>query len=293
MLVAGLVVYAVAVLLGIFAKLPQGGGGLVNNLMAMSCFLSIAPPHLHPPPPPPNAVFYDIDAAIFYPRKAYVLHQHGPSCNLTEGPMSQSQCHTKSGIASDPPINATFSTPIPSLHSLSPLLLMIGKAIANIFVIFVVLSLPWLACTQLPLLAKIQKATDDPLATATVSGGQWAEIEMRHRLLYVLQTAMSEHSKALEGVERVTRQAREQSEKATKREHELAQGLKALEKQREDAILEGVRARGNLERLEKEKEEGTERLKQEINRQMKASEVTERIWEEKRAEGKRRYVEEK
>lgn len=277
MLVAGLVVSAVDVLLGIFTKLPHGGGGLVNNLMAMSFVPCIAPPHLHPPPPSPlNAVFYDIDAAIFDPRKAY-MHQHGPSCKLIESPMPQSQCHTKFGIASDPPINATFSTPILSLPSLSPLLLMIGRAIANIFVIFVALSLPWLACTQLPLLAKIQKATDDPLATAMVSGGQWAEIEMHHPLLYVLQTAMSEHSKALEEVERVTRQAREQSEKATKREREMEQGLKGLEKQREDAILEGVRARGDLDRLEKEKEGKTERLKQEINRQMKASEVTERI----------------
>lgn len=291
MLVAGLVVSAVAVLLGLITKLPQGGGGLVNNLMVMSCFLSIAPPPLyHPPPFHPNAVFYDIDAVIFDPRKAYG-HQNGPSCNLTQSPMPQ--CHTRSGIASEPLINATFPTPILSLPSLSPLLLILGKVIAEIFVIFVALSLPWLACTQLPLLAKIQKATDDSLTTATVSGRQWTEIEIHHRLLYDLQTAMSEHSKDLEEVESVKTQAREQSERATEREREMEQGLKGLEKQRDDAILEGVRAREDLERLEKEKEEETERLNQEMNRQMKASEVKERIWEEKRAEGKKRYVEEK
>lgn len=291
MLVAGLVVSAVAVLLGIITKLPQGGGGLVNNLMVMSCFLSIAPPPLHHPPPiPPNAVIYDNDAAVFDPHKAYV-HQNGPSCNLTQSPMPQ--CHTRSGIANDPPINATFPTPNLSLPLLSPLLLMIGKVIADIFVIFVALSLPWLACTQLPLLAKIQKATGDSLATATVSGGQWTEIDIHHRLLYDLQTAMSEHSKALEEVERIKTQAREQSERATEKGSEMEQGLKGLQKQRDDAILEGVRAREDLKRLEKEKAGETERLKQEMNRQMKASEVKERIWEEKRAEGKRRYVEEK
>lgn len=289
MLVAGLVVSAVAVLLGIFTKLPQGGGGLVNNIMVMSCFLSIPPPHLHPPPPP-NAVFYDIDAAIFDPRKAYV-HQHAPTCNLTQGPMPQ--CHTKSGLASDPPIKATFSTTILSLPSLSSLLLMIGKVIANISMIFVALSLPWLACTQLPLLAKNQKGTDDSLATAAVSRGQWAEIEMHHRLLYDLQTAMSEHSKALEEVERVTRKAREQNERATEREREMEQGLRELEKERDDAFMEHVKGREDLERLEKEKEEETERLKHEINRQMKALEVKERVWEEKRAKEKRRFGEDK
>lgn len=287
MLVAGLVVSAVAVLLGIFTKLPQGGGGIVNNLMVMNCFLSSPPPYLHPPPPP-NAVFNDIDAAIFDPRKAYV-HQHAPTCNFTQGPMPQ--CHTKPRFASDPPIKATFSTPIPSLPSLSPLLLMIGKAIANIAMIFMALSLPWLACSQLPLLAKIQKATDNSFVTATVSGGQWAEIEIHHRLSYDLQTAMSEHSKALEEVERATRQAREQSEKATEREREMGQVLKGLEKERDDAFMERARGREDLERLEKEMEEETERLKQETSRQMKASEVKERVWEEKRAKDKKRYGE--
>lgn len=46
MLVAGLFVSAVAVLLGIFTKLPQGGGGIANNLMVISCFLSIQPLYL-------------------------------------------------------------------------------------------------------------------------------------------------------------------------------------------------------------------------------------------------------
>lgn len=289
MLVAGLFVSAVAVLLGIFTKLPQGSGGIANNLMVMSCFLSIQPLYL--PPPSPNAVFFDIDPAIFDPRKAYV-HQHALTCNLTQAPMPQ--CHTKPRLASDPlPTKTTFSIPTLSLPSLSPLLLMIGQAFAKIALIFMGLSLPWLVCTQQSLLAKIRKMTDDSLATATGSGGQWAEIEMHHRLSYDLHREISEHSKALAEVERVSRQSREQSKKATEREREMEQRLKGLEKERDDAVKECARGREDLERFEREKKEETESLKQEMTRQMKASEVKERVWEEKKAEEKKRYGEDK
>lgn len=256
MLVAGLFVSAVAVLLGIFTKLPQGGGGIANNLMVMSCFLSIQPLYL--PSPPSNAVFFDIDAAIFEPRKAHV-HQHALTCNLTQAPMPQ--CHTKPRFASDPlSTKTTFSIPTLSLPSLSPLLLMIGQAFAKIAMKFMVLSLPWLACTQQPLLAKIQKVTDDSLATATVSGGQWAEIEMQHRLSYDLHREISKHSKALAELERVSRQAREQRKIATERDREMEQRLKGLEKERDDAVKERARGREDLERFEREKKKETESL---------------------------------
>lgn len=96
---------------------------------------------------------------------------------------------------------------------------------------------------------------------------------MHHPLLYDLQIA-----------KRVTRQAREQNERATVREREKEQGLRELEKGRDDAFMEYVKGREGLERLEKEKEEE----EQEINGQIKASEVKERVWEEKR-----RYEEDK
>ena len=72
MIFASLVFSAVAVFLGIFTKLPQGGGGLVNNLMVMSCFLSSPP--LLPSPPPPRAIFFDIDEAIFGTHEYFLLH---------------------------------------------------------------------------------------------------------------------------------------------------------------------------------------------------------------------------
>ena len=271
MLFAGLLVSAVAVLLGIFTKLPQGGGGLVNNLMVMSCFLSSPPPNL-PPPSPPNAeFFFYIDDAIFEPHKGYV-HQRAMTCNLTQGTMPQ--CHKKPRLASNtPPTKATFSIPTLLLPSLSPFLLNLGKVIANIAMVFMALSLSWLTCTQLPLLAKIQKATNDSLATATVFRDQWAKIEMRRRIFYNLQVEISELRKALAEAERI---------EATGREREMDQRLKRLEKERDDALKERVRDREDFERLEKQKKEEAERLEQEGNRQTNVWEERERRWEEKR-----------
>lgn len=293
MLVAGLVVSAVAVLLGIFTKLPQGGGGFVNNLMVMSCFLPSPQPYL-PTPPPPTAVFFNIDAATFEPRKGYV-HQLAMTCNLTQGPMPGS--YTKPRPASNPPPRkARFSIPnlsLPLLPALSPLLLKIGKAIANIAMIFIVLSLSWLTCTQLPLLAKIHKATNDSLTTATVSGDHLAGIETYHRQFYDLQIQISEYSKALAEVEMATMQAKEKSKNAMEREREMEQRLKRLEKERDDAFNDLVEGRENFERSEKQKDEEAERLKQEKESQVKAWEEKERVWEEQRAKERKIYVEEK
>lgn len=287
MLVARLVVSVVAVLLGVFTKLPQGGGGLVNNLMVMSYILP-SPPSYMLSSPPPNAVFFDIDAAIFEPHKSYV-HQHAMTCNLTQATMPQ--CHTKPRFSSNPPPRKAI--PTLSLPSLSPLLLKIGKTIAKIITISLVLSLSWLACTQLPLLAKIKKATNVPLTTATVSGDQWADIETHHRLFYDLQTEISGRDKALAEVESVKMQAEEQRRDAMEREREMEQRLKRLEKERDDAFQERVRDSEDFERLEKQKEKEVESLKQEINSQVKAWEERERGWEEKRAKEKKRYVEDK
>lgn len=204
--------------------------------------------------------------------------------------------YMKPRSASNPPQRkTTFSIPNPSLPllpSLPPLLLKIGKAIANIAMIFMVLSLSWLACTQLPLLAKIQKATNDSLTTATISGGHLAEIETQHRLFYDLQIQISEYSKALAEVERATMQAKEKSKNAMERESKIEQRLKKLEKERDDAFKDLVGGRENFERLEKQKDEEAERLKQEINSQVKAWEEKERVWEEKMAKERKINVEE-
>lgn len=58
---AGILISAVAIFLGIFTRLPQGGGGLVNNLMVLTFFLP-APPLLLTLPP--KTTLFDLEAAI-------------------------------------------------------------------------------------------------------------------------------------------------------------------------------------------------------------------------------------
>lgn len=79
----GIILSAIAVFLGIVTKLPQGVGGLANNLMAMGFFLS-APSLL--PPPPPRAIFFDLGTAIFE-NQHYYMHDPVVSGNVTQGPV--------------------------------------------------------------------------------------------------------------------------------------------------------------------------------------------------------------
>lgn len=87
MIFAGLIISAVAVLLGFFTKLLQGGGGLANNLMPMSLFYS-SPPLLTPPPP--RAIFFDIDSAILEAGHYYIRN------SLSTEILPQDQCLARS-----------------------------------------------------------------------------------------------------------------------------------------------------------------------------------------------------
>lgn len=107
MIVAGLIFSAAAVFLGLFIKLPQGGGGTVNNLMVMSLFLPSQP---YSPPSPPQKAVFDVDADIFGIRKVYP-HQFSMTCNITQDPLPQ--CYTKPRHAV--PKNSKFAIPIFSL----------------------------------------------------------------------------------------------------------------------------------------------------------------------------------
>ena len=83
MLFAGIVISAVAMFIGIVTKLPQGVGGLANNLMVISFFLP-APPL--PPLPPTKRILFDLETAIaenqiFYLRNPVVTR------NGIQGPM--------------------------------------------------------------------------------------------------------------------------------------------------------------------------------------------------------------
>lgn len=284
MIVASLVVSAVAVLLGLFTKLPQGGGGIVNNLMVMSYFLPDLP--YLPPPPPRKDIIFHVDADIFGTRKVFLYH-YAMTCNITEDPMPQ--CYTKSRpparTGSPPPKNGRFSAPTFSLPSLSPLFL----KIRDIASILIALCLPWLACTHVRLLVRTQKSNDSKLIKTAISGDQWQGIELHNRLSFDLQVALSEHSKALAELEKVTMQAEEESEKAIERVFKMEQRMERLKKKRDDAFEDLARGREDFKRLGKEKEEESEKMKEETRRQIKAWEKKEKDWEQMREKEERRH----
>lgn len=288
MIVTSLVVSAVAVLLGLFAKLPQGGGGITNNLMVMSRFLPNLP--LFPPPPPPQDTIFDIDADIFGTRKVF-LQYYAMTCNISEDPMPQ--CYSKSRppgwTGSPPPKNVRFAAPTVSLPSLSHLFLKLG----NIASILIALCLPWLACTHLRLLVRTHKANDSTLIKTVISRDQWQGIELHNRLFFDLQVALSEHSKALAELEKVTMQAEEESEKAIERVFKMKQRMERLKKERDDAFEELARGREDFKRLGKEKEEEAEKMKEETRRQIKTWEKKEKDWEQMKERVERRHKEDK
>ncbi|MCJ1342134.1 hypothetical protein MMC31_000314 [Peltigera leucophlebia] len=269
MIFAGLIFSAAAVFLGLFINPPQGGGGIVNNLMVITFFLP-SPPY-SPPCPPPKAVF-DVDADIFGTRKTYA-HHDPMTCNITQDPMPQ--CHMKPRPAAWSsnllPKNLKFAIPIFSLPSLSPLFLKIG----NISWIFIALS------------------TDSSLVTTAVSGDQGHEIELHIRLFCALQVTLSEHKDALAEADKVTMQAKKESDKAMERECKLEQRMERLEKERDDAFKNHATAREDFKRLGKEKEEEAERMKEETKRQIISWEKKEMDWTEKKREQERRHKEDK
>lgn len=290
MIVTSLVVSAVAVLLGLFAKLPQGGGGIVDNhlLMVMSYFLPNLP--YLPPPPPPKDIIFDIDADIFGPGKVF-LHHYAMTCNISEDPMPQ--CYAQSrppgwtGIP--PPKNVRLAAPNFSLPSLSPLFLKLG----NIASIFIALCLPWLACIHLRLLVRTHKANDSTFIKTAVSRDHWQGIELHNRLSFDLLVALSEHSKALAKLEKVTMQAEDESEKAIERVFKMKQKMERLKKERDDAFEDLAKGREDFKRLGKEKEKEGEKMKEETRRQIKAWEKKEKDWEQMKEREERRHEEEK
>lgn len=289
MIVTSLVVSAVAVLLGILTKLPQGGEGIVNNLIVMSYSL-LKLPYLHPPPPLKNVIF-DVDADIFGTRNVF-LHHYAMTCNISEDPMPQ--CYTKSRPpvwtdSPSPPKNVRFRAPTFSLPSLSLLLPKLG----NIASLVIALYLPWLACTHLRFLVRIQNVNDSALINTAISGDQWQGIELHNRLSFDLQAALSEQSKALVELEKVTIQVVEESEKTMERVFKMEWRMERLKNERDDAFEDLARGREDFKQLGRKKEEEAERMQEEMRRQRKTWEKKEKDWEQMREREERRHKEDK
>lgn len=289
MIVTTLLVSAVAVLLALFAKLPQGGGAIVNNhLMVMSYFLSNLP--YLPPPPPPKDIISELDADIFGPRKVF-LHHYIMTCNITEDqtPQSYAKSRPPGWTGSPRPKHVRLAAPTFSLPSLSPLFHKLG----NIASILIALFLPWLACFHLRLLVRTQIANDSTLINTAVSRNQWQAMGLHNRLSFDLQVALSEHGKALAELEKVTMQAEEESQKAIERVFKMKQRMQKLRKERDDAFDDLALGRENFKRLGNEKEKECEKMKEETRRQIKAWEKKEKNWEQMKAREERRHEAEK
>lgn len=286
MIVTSLLVSAAAVLVGILTKLPQGGGGIVNNLMVMSFFLPNQPSL--PPPLPPKDIIFDLDADIFGTRNVILLY-NAMTCNISEALMPQYYTNSRPPCWTGSPSSnkVRFAAPTFALPSLSLLFLKFG----NLASILITLYLPWLACTYLRLLVRTQKANDSTSIKTAISGDQWQGIELHNSLSFDLQVVLSEQSKALAELEKVTIQAGEESEKAMERVFKIERRMERLKKERDDAFEDLARGRGDLKRLGKEKKEEAEKMKKENRRQIKTWEKKEKDWEQMREKEERRHKE--
>lgn len=301
MIFAGVLFSAVAIFLGIFTKLPQGGGGLVNNLMALSCFYSTPP--LLPPPPPPTASLFDLDAAIFETRQYYLLHPP-PTGNFTHGPMPSPVAKHRAAADSKnpPPSNATFSPPYFFFLSFSPpshfyqLLIMIGEAVARIATVLLALCSPWLVARQMYLLDMTvcaRKAAGTPLVIAAKFEQEFWQIQPYDPLFDDLKIAISERDEARVELMRITKGAKEEGMKALERDLENEERMNELRKELDDVLLEVATGKRNLGKLQEEMGGEVEGLKKEIRKKARAWEEEKKVWMEKKEGEDKKNQEEK
>lgn len=304
MILAGVLFSAVAIFLGIFTKLPQGGGGLISNLMVMSCFYS-TPPLLHPPPPPPpTASPFDLDAAIFETRQYYLLYPPPQTRNFTHDPMPSSVAWYRAAADSKnpPPSNATFPLPYFSIPSFSPpsqfyqLFVMIGEAVARIATVLLALCSPWLVARQMYLLemtVSARKAAGTPLVIAAKFEQEFWRIQHYASLLDDLNMARSERDEALVELTRIRKGAEEEGQRALERDLENEERMNELRKKLDEVLLNFATGERNLGKLQKEMEGEVEGLKKEIRQQGKAWEEEEKAWMKKKERDETKNKEEK
>ena len=162
--------------------------------------------------------------------------------------------------------------------------------------VFFALCSPWLAARQMYLLhmtVSVRKTAGTPLLNASGFEHKFWQIQSHHPLLDDLKLAISERYEALVEQMRIIKQASEEEKKALERDHENAETIKMLHKEREDLLAELARGERNSGKLQKEKEDEVEGLKKEISKQARAWEEKEKEWVEKKAADEKRNQEEK
>ena len=265
MLFAGIVISAVAMFLGLITKLPQGGGGLANNLMAITFFLP-APPL--PPLRLQTRILFDLETAIAE-NQLYYLSNPVVTRNGTYGPMPR-PLYKLSSSSTDKP-TFTFPTFDSSAFSLPRELIQFWASIGTAIVVFMALWLPWLLIKKMYILGKAGPALQAASGTTvTEYGALVAQIEPLNPLLEDLRIIISEHDQASANLWSISKQAWETENKAT----EKAAKLEEERKSEVDGLREEIL-----------------RLQGEALDQTKIWEEKEKEWEVERADEKQRHNE--
>ena len=292
MFIAGIVLSAVAMFLGIFTKLPQGGGGLTNNLMALSFFL---PAPLLPTPPPPNSIIFELETAIAE-IQIFSLKNPAVTRNGTQEPIPPPprKSPLAAGSSKAPADNTTFAFPAFSLPEFSlPLeLLQYWESISTIVMILMALCLPWLIIERINLLGKTGPALQAASTPSSTGFGELAaKIEPLDPLYENLKLIISERNRALAELQSITKGAQEAKKKAAKRDEEKKEELNGLRVERRNAWTELEKERERAAKLEEKRKRDMDGLREDTSSQMKAWTEKEKKWEEDRADNKKRHVE--
>lgn len=277
MLVVGIVIAAVSMFLGLVTKFPQGGGGLVNNLMALTFFLP-APPL--PPLPLQKRIPFDLETAIaenqlFYLSNPVVTRNgtYGPMPRFIQNPSSAADGRKASAS------NATFTFPTFSFSAFSPPeeLTKFWESIGMTVMVFMALCLPWLVIKIMNLLDKTGPAlpaASKPMLTGF--GERLVQIEPISPLLQDLRIIISERDRAFADLQSAIKQAREAKKEAAEKVAEKEEAIEGLHFELNRALAELQKEKEMVANVEEEKEKKIDELRDEMSSQMKA-------WEDKAA----------
>ncbi len=304
MLVSGIIFSTVAIFLGFITKLPQGGGGLTKNLIALTFFLPA--PQL-PPTPLQNRIFFNLEASIAETRLFYLSNPVVTS-NGTNGPMPRPPCSTPSSS----PDNATFtsSTFDSSAFSLPTELIQYWASIGTAIMMLVALCLPWLVIKKISILGKMEPAPQVAIRPTEIGFGPLvAQIEPLNPLFEDLKIIISERDQASANLWSNEKQAWEVEKKAKEKDarnkqiievlcserrkllKELDEGKELQTKMGKEIKEEAKAWAEKIAILEKEKKEAVDELHERASSQTKIWTEKERNWEHERAKEKQRHNE--
>ena len=259
MLVAGIVISAVAMFLGLITKLPQGGG------VALTFFLPAPPlPHF----PSQNRILFDLETAIAE-NQLYYLSNPVVTRNGTYGPMPRPLCKLSSSAAD----NATFTFPTfdSSAFSLPRELIQFWASIGTAIIVFMTLCLPWLVIKKMNILGMTGPVFQAAgRTTVTGFGALVTQIEPLNPLLEDLRVIISERDQASANLWSISKQAREAEIKATEKDAKKEEAIAVLCAERNKALKELEEEKEKVAKAEEEKKKEVDGLRGETCNLVKA-----------------------